>query len=250
MILAYIQNTETSETLLQSALYLSNCLDKKLALLCAPSVADSEKKLFAEKYASDEVLCVDENVDVRSLAVFCEQKEVSFLFLQAVHHKRNYLQKLLNACRDLRIPYLIFKEDFDILKLEKVLVPVSFLEEEIEKAQFASALGRFCNSEITLLQANDYGSKAANTITRMTELFSKFDFVYQVIKAKNDSFKVDAEAVKGAQAMGFGLVLVSASREYGLDDIFFGPKELHLIRKSTVPLLLVNPRGDLYALCD
>ena len=35
-----------------------------------------------------------------------------------------------------------------------------------------------------------------------------------------------------------------------LDDIIFGPKEQHMVKKSEKPVLLVNPRGDLYALCD
>jgi len=58
------------------------------------------------------------------------------------------------------------------------------------------------------------------------------------------------EAVAKAEKEKYGIVLLSASRDYGLDDIIFGPKERHLIQKSTVPVLLVNPRGDLYALCD
>ena len=132
----------------------------------------------------------------------------------------------------------------------KVIVPVNFLEEEVEKAQFASAFGRFCGSEITLPIANDYGSKAANNAARMQTLFEKFDFTYTAQKATKDSFKVEMEAVQVASASGAGLAIVSASRDYGLDDIIFGPKELHLIKKSDVPLLLVNPRGDLYALCD
>ena len=44
------------------------------------------------------------------------------------------------------------------------------------------------------------------------------------------------------------LLMISASRDYGLDDILFGPKELKVI-KSTVPVMVINPRGDLYALC-
>ena len=69
-------------------------------------------------------------------------------------------------------------------------------------------------------------------------------------KASTDSFSVEKEAVARAQREGYGVVIISASRDYGLDDLLLGPKELHLVRKSTVPLLLVNPRGDLYTLCD
>ena len=129
-------------------------------------------------------------------------------------------------------------------------MPVSFLEEEVEKAQFASAFGRFCGSEVALLQANDYGSKAARNVERMKELFIKFSFTFSIRKAKKDSFKVDMESVQLAERENYGLLIASASREYGLDDIIFGPKERHMVKKSVKPVLLVNPRGDLYALCD
>ena len=84
----------------------------------------------------------------------------------------------------------------------------------------------------------------------MKSLFDKFSLNYQVEKAKSDSFKVDREAIQKAESEDFGIILISASREYGLDDIFFGPKERKLVKESNLPILLVNPRGDLYALCD
>ncbi len=129
-------------------------------------------------------------------------------------------------------------------------MPVNFLEEEVEKAQFASAFGRFCGSEIKILLANDYGSKAATNAERMKLLFDKFEFKYELQKGTKDSFKVEQEAIQVAENEKAGLIIISASRDYGLDDIIFGPKELHLVKKSTLPLLIVNPRGDLYALCD
>lgn len=84
----------------------------------------------------------------------------------------------------------------------------------------------------------------------MKQIFDKFDYTYKVEKAKADSFKLDKESVQKAEVENYGLLILSASRDYGLDDIVFGPKELHLVRKSRVPILLVNPRGDLYTLCD
>jgi nucleotide-binding universal stress UspA family protein len=84
----------------------------------------------------------------------------------------------------------------------------------------------------------------------MKQLFEKFDFTFTLEKATKDSFKVERESIQIAEAKNAGLIIVSASRDYGLDDILFGPKELHLVKKSPLPLLIVNPRGDLYALCD
>lgn len=60
---------------------------------------------------------------------------------------------------------------------------------------------------------------------------------------------MEREAAAWAQ-QNADLTIVSASREYGLDDLIFGSKERKILEKTTQPMLLVNPRGDLYALCD
>ena len=120
----------------------------------------------------------------------------------------------------------------------------------MEKAQFASAFGRFCNAGIYLLQAKDYGTKAAKNVERMKALFDKFELRVNILIAKSDSFKVNKESASRAVETDAGIILITASREYGLDDILFGPQELHLIQQSAIPVLLVNPRSDLYALCD
>ena len=126
-----------------------------------------------------------------------------------------------------------------MLDLTKVILPIGFLEEELEKAQFASAFGRFCGSEVKMLLANDYGSKAATNAEKMKELFDKFDFRYTLDKATRDSFKVEAESIQVAEKEQAGIIIVSASRDYGLDDILFGPKEYHVVKKSTIPVCAV-----------
>ncbi len=225
MIACLIQDKNSSKLIEESASQLANSLGKPF-----------------------QVANLDTTID--TLSSYCEANEVSFLFIQLIENKRSKIQKLLSACRDLRIPYLLFKNSFEMLQTDKIVVPVNFLEEEVEKAQFASAFGRFCHSEIYLLQANDYGSKATTNVSRMCELFEKFSLKVQVEKAKKDSFKVEKEALNKAIEINAGIVLITASREYGLDDILFGPKELHLVQKSNLALLIINPRADLYALCD
>ncbi len=256
MITVFIQDIESAKNALQSAFLLSKSLKKEFGIMCFVDSEDKrqtkEKKIkhFIEKEnLADANIFVQRNT-ILQLPEVCEKLEVFFLFIQLTDNNSRLIQKYLNACRDLRIPYLLYKNTFPVLNPEKVLLPVTFLEEEYEKAQFALAFGRFCHSEILILPANDYGSKAKNTADKMTQLFEKFELQFQVENAKKDSFKVEKEAVIKAEKENFGIVLISASREYGLDDILFGPKEQHLVKKSNIPILLINPRGDLYALCD
>ncbi len=256
MVLAHIQQLNTAKILLQSASTLAAQLIKTFAILSFVdddefiAVREAElKALLVELHIADANILV-RNSKNKVLSAICEEVEASFLIIQQANGQGKLIRSLLKDCRELRIPYLFYKDSFPALDLTKVILPVGFLEEELEKAQFAAAFGRFCGSEIKMLLANDYGSKAANNAEKMQSLFDKFDFSYTLDKATKDSFKVEAESIEVAQREGAGLIIVSASRDYGLDDILFGPKEYHVLKKSEIPVLLVNPRGDLYALCD
>lgn len=258
MVLAFIQQLETAQVLMQSASALAVSLQKSFVVL---SFVQNKENIQFKEIELQESLLKTKNLSLgtnvivhcaklNDLAEVCEELDASFLFLQLSDSSSKSIRSLLNACRDLRIPYLLYKDSFSELNMTNVLLPVGFLEEELEKAQFASAFGRFCKSHISMLLANDYGSKAAVNATKMQLLFDKFQLKYSLQKAKKDSFKVEEEAIQIAESENAGLIVVSASRDYGLDDILFGPKEYHVVKKSPVPVLLVNPRGDLYALCD
>ena len=252
MVLIQICQINTAHILLQSASKLAIQLGKEFGLLSFVDanelISEREKQLKGLLNETIDGKIIVRNSNQSVLSEICEELDASFLFIQL--SDSTSIRSHLKACRDLRIPYVLFKDSFAEMDLTKVILPIGFLEEELEKAQFAAAFGRFCGSEIKMLLANDYGSKAATNAERMQSLFDKFDFKYTLEKATKDSFKVEKEAVRVAETMNAGMIIVSASRDYGLDDILFGPKEYHVLRKSAIPVLLVNPRGDLYALCD
>ena len=209
---------------------------------------------------------------------------------------RRGVQRVLDACREERRPYLVIKEQrtkskdispttdqtnhnsLDFLASgSSILVPVTMLEEEVYKAEICTYLARKTGAHLILLRANDYGSKAKwNTqriITHIQTIAERTGetITYEERVAKGDSFHIHKEIVgdqairllgdrapqnatnvsgNSAEAMGKGLVLLTASREYGLDDWLFGPPEQYVIRHSQVPVMLVNPRADLFSLCD
>lgn len=255
MILAYIHQTFEAENLLLSAYYLAKELLKPFGVLMpednsvnnTQKVKEMDKVLLKYNLPNEHIFILPKN---EPIVDFCELHEVNLLLIQLKSNENRQLKRYLKDCRELRIPYLFYKPTFPILNLSKIIVPVGYLAEEYEKGFFASAFGRFCKSEITILQANDYGSKAATTVNKMSTLFDKFSLSYTIQKAKSDSYKIDKDAVRIAETNSFDLVLISASREYGLDDVIFGAKEYHLVKKTNIPILLINPRGDLYTLCD
>lgn len=192
---------------------------------------------------------------------------------------RRGVQQVLDACREERRPYLVIKEQgtkskdialttdqtnqkgldsWFLVPGSSILVPVTMLEEEVYKAEICTYLARKTGAHLILLRANDYGSKAKRNIQRIITHIQTIaertgeTITYEERVAKGDSFHIHKELhqLPIANNQYPNLILLTASREYGLDDWLFGPPEQYVIRKSEVPVMLVNPRADLFSLCD
>ena len=181
-------------------------------------------------------------------------------------NNRRTIQRHLNECREERRPYVFITSTMTVKPLRRLLVPVSMLEEETYKAEICTYLARKTGAHIILLQANDYGSHARQNVNRIVthikaindklsalpseEGTSVGPISYEVVIAKKDSFKLMREAAERQRDFRHDLLVLTASRDYGLDDILFGPQELHAIQHAMVPVMLINPREDLFTLCD
>ena len=195
---------------------------------------------------------------------------------------RRGVQQVLDACREERRPYLVIKEQGTkskdialttdqtnqkgldsrfLVPGSSILVPVTMLEEEVYKAEICTYLARKTGAHLILLRANDYGSKAKRNTQRIITHIQTISertgetITYEERVAKGDSFHIHKElhtytSLPFREGKGVGLIILTASREYGLDDWLFGPHEQYVIRHSPVPVMLVNPRADLFSLCD
>ena len=181
-------------------------------------------------------------------------------------NNRRVIQKHLNACREERRPYVFVTNTMTVKPLHRLLVPVSMLEEETYKAEICTYLARKTGAHIILLQANDYGSHARQNVNRIITHIKKVNerlaeeqspmtnnqspITYEVCLARKDSFGLIREAAERQRDFRHDLLILTASRDYGLDDILFGPPERKAIQRALVPVMLVNPREDLFSLCD
>jgi nucleotide-binding universal stress UspA family protein len=187
---------------------------------------------------------------ISALSIILSDMEAAMLFMPLIKNAHSYrIMPLLKACRDLRIPYIFVKEEIPALSLKRWLVPVSFLPEEKEKGVIALSFARFHGSSVDLLLAKDYGTRAAKNVDAIQTLLAKFSIPFHIVQGQTDSFSIQKEAVKRASEGEADGVILTASREYGIDDLIFGPPERKMITKSRVPLLFLNPRSDLYVLC-
>ena len=178
---------------------------------------------------------------------------------------RRTIQSHLNASREERRPYVFVTPTMTIKPLRRLLVPISMLEEETYKAEICTYIARKTGAHIILLQANDYGSHARQNVNRIVTHIRKVNerlkesspsdeqskpISYEIVLARKDSFQLTIEAAERQRDFQHDLLVLTASRDYGLDDILFGPPERKAIQRALVPVMLVNPREDLFSLCD
>ena len=169
---------------------------------------------------------------------------------------RRTIQRYLNEGREERRPYVFVTNTMTVKPLHRLLVPVSMLEEETYKAEICTYLARKTGAHIILLQANDYGSHAKQNVNRIVTHIKAISektgepISYEVAMARKDSFGLIREAAERQRDFRHDLLILTASRDYGLDDLLFGPPERKAIQRALVPVMLVNPREDLFSLCD
>lgn len=157
---------------------------------------------------------------------------------------RKEVQHCLNMTRALRVPYIFVKNGQ--ARFATIGMPVKRFEEEREKGPYCGSFARNFSSKVTIYKPKDYGSGAEHNIKAISNLLAKQQIIPTVVQCRHDSDGVELESISHDN----DIVIIGASRDYGLDDILFGPKERKIIINATMPVMMVNPRGDLYPLCD
>ncbi len=256
MIVVCVFDSEVSDLFLKNIYLWANSFEKRVHFLLQSKenrveleqkIADFREMVGSFEYEIEQVDFGNKKFD---LAKKCDEIEASILIYQIVENKRKWVKLALAQCRELRIPYLLYKKEFSQTAGQRVLVPIGYLPEEKEKGQFVVAFAKRMNADVCLYLAKDYGTKAKENSRSIGKLLDKFSLKYTVEKADKDSFKVEKQALKKAKKEGYNMLLLCSTRVYGLDDIIFGAKEYHFVRKSDVPILFINPHTQLYAYCD
>lgn len=232
---------ELPEQALTYAKMLSEAYRKPVSILCLNPLQEDFCKAHGVHYRlSNKKLAeaLDETINEQDCVMVVWQ-----------HNGRSTrIQAMLNASRHLRIPYFFISKKQRIAAPKRVALPVGFLIENREKATWGRSLNRYFQSQFSILKPKDKGSRSAKNVAHIEAFFDKHDIIYQSIQGRRSSFKNDNEAL-ALLSHQVDLMLLMASREYGLDDQFFGPEERRIIKRSPVPLMLLNPRDDLYVLC-
>ena len=154
------------------------------------------------------------------------------------------------------IPFLFINENRNTIpQYQKLILSVDMRKQSSEIALWGSYFGRFNNSEIILIAANDKGKESGKEVTRSIilskKLFKKFNINHKVFKGTKSSLRNAFEALEYAQNSECDLLVILGSSTITPIDLLVGLPERKIIKKAgEVPVLVINPRRDNYMLCD
>lgn len=163
--------------------------------------------------------------------------------------------RLTSDYRNLRIPVLIVRNHPSENLWSRMVVPLDFNREAKEKGAWASYFGKRNGSFIHLV-VRDYkdpyfAASLRNNVAMVRRLYDSLELRYDQhtegkVKKSSDSIGLEIAIQKGGHPL-----LLMASREVAVDDLMFGLPEKKIINSSgDVPVLLINPRDDLYVPCS
>jgi hypothetical protein len=163
--------------------------------------------------------------------------------------------KLVSDYRELRIPVLVVQNKYpDTSTFRHIILPIDFTKESKEKASWAGYFSKLHHSAITIIHT-DYKdgffiAQLRNNLILIKKLFNALNAAFEIHKAEKVRYGIDRYGVSYAKMKEAGLIIIMARKEWGIDDYLLGPPEKKIIsNEDQLPVLMINPRDDLYVPC-
>ena len=134
---------------------------------------------------------------------------------------------------------------------------IDFRKESKEKLIWASYFSRFNHSHLTMLHFNytDEGlhTKWHNNVRFMNKFFNGLGVTYNQQSVSGHALFPETLVCDTAAHIGCGLLIsvTTDTRDLDIIEWFAGTQERRTIRNPhPLPVLYINPRNDIYVLCD
>ena len=166
------------------------------------------------------------------------------------------IKKRAKAFRESPIPFLfIDKQSENISRYKKITIPIDVRRETSDAGLWCGYFGKFNGSEIVATVATDKNKDNIKSITKnvlkLKTHLGKVKAPLKVYKGKKNSFSIQFEALQLAKQTGADLyITLGSSVVTPIDKIIGLPERKILKNAGSLPVLLVNPRKDMYVLCE
>ena len=172
--------------------------------------------------------------------------------------RRNAMSRkaVLRDFADCKTAFLVAQEPLaNPETLKDVAMAIDFKKESKDKLIWSSYFPRFCECSMHVLYY-DYKDEFLHnkwyaTMTQLHKLYNDLDIKFQPHVIESKSTFLDINAMRFVESNGYGLLIAVTTKEKDGLEFFIGVQEKRtIVNKAHIPILFLNPREDLYVLCD
>lgn len=270
-IVAYIADYNNVDIVLSYSLMLSLYLRKGIILLrvCDPKYTtettdEAEEKIKAlrqrlpDNVFSTYIVLKGKTADViellpKAFNAVAIAGAVDKSDKKSACHPKNLLRDFAKC----KVAYLLAQEppkDYASV-VGKVAFALDFKKESKDKLIWASYFPRFFGSQLWVLSYNYTDeflrNKWYSNMKFMDKMYKNLQVTYQKADLGKPKMFVDVVALEKARELGIGLLICTTTAEKDVMEYFIGVQEERtIVNEHKIPILFLNPRDDLYVLCD
>jgi hypothetical protein len=177
--------------------------------------------------------------------------------LNAIKKRSHYFTagKLVTDYRNIRVPLIVVHDTMPRKTMySNIILPLDFNRESKEKSAWAGHISTLNQSKVRILirayKDAYFAASLRNNLVLVKKLYKNLEVDYDIIKEPNITVDIDKYAVEFAWLNNADLLVIMATKDIAVDDLLLGLKEKKIIdNKYKLPVMLINPRDDLYLPC-
>lgn len=270
-VIAYLNNLDFAETCIEHSVQIAKILNKGLILLhiydpllTGVGVDEAERKLkelnsqISETQMHSYISLKGETKEVISKLGQLLNAVVIVSSINTEETKKNKADNPITLLKNMetsRVAYMICNQKRSIVDYSKVLLPLNNARESKEKTLWASYFARFFQSEITLFyrtyKDSLYQKQLNLNLAFARKMLGQFNIIPSNHKSEDRKKLLDLQALDYADKENYGVIICQTTKDKSLFDRIKGLEEEKVLKNlKDKPILFLNPRDDLFVLCE
>lgn len=271
-VIAYLADMSMTDTVVAHSVLLSRMLGKGIILLYVEDSRYGNATVAATKEKIAAIEAAHSGADITHVALKGDTREiveklptllngvvaVAGVDTGAKRNSPTHPREVLRIFSQSKIAYLTAQAPpAGNNAYRDVAFSIDFNKESKEKLIWASYFARFGHSRLTMLhyQYTDSGLRAkwTNNVRFMDKFFKGLGVEYNQRALEGKAAFPETIACRAAAEAGCGVFVsvTTDSRNIDVFEWFAGVQEQRTIRNTDkMPVMYINPRNDIYVLCD
>lgn len=270
-VIAYLNNLDFAETCIEHSVQIAKILNKGLILLhiydpllTGVGVDKAERKLkelnsqISETQMHSYISLKGETKEVIGKLGQLLNAVVIVSSINTEETKKNKADNPITLLKNMepsRVAYMICNQKRNVVDYSKVLLPLNNARESKEKTLWASYFARFFQSEITLFyrtyKDSLYQKQLNLNLAFARKMLGQFNIIPSNHKSEDRKKLLDLQALDYADKENYGVIICQTTKDKSLFDRIKGLEEEKVLKNlKDKPILFLNPRDDLFVLCE